>query len=199
MTTIIRHGIKNILNIFYKNRTQKIHLRGLARETKLYGQSITRYLTQLEKEGILKSETEGNLKKYFLQKNDKVYSLLNFLDIEKFEMLPSIKKQAILIFLERLNKKPVITFLFGSTAKKTYKAESDIDLLLIVNNKLNVKEALDYANSQTGETISVFQVSYNNFKNELKMKDDKVLESALETGYPITNHIQYYRCINEKI
>lgn len=198
MTTILKPGIKTILSEFYKNKDKKIHLRELSRLTNLYGQSICRYLNELEKEKILKSEIEGNLKKYYLRKNELVYSLLTLFDVEKFQKLPFLKRQAISYFIERLKEKPLIVFLFGSTAKETFRRDSDIDILLIVNKKIDVRDAQKYSNSQTGQKISDFQISYLNFKKELKMKEDKVVQSALETGYPITNHITFYGCVNDE-
>ena len=38
------------------------------------------------------------------------------------------------------------------------------------------------------------------FLDELKLKNDRVVQSALNTGYPLTNHIMYYEAYyNEKI
>ena len=74
MITALKPGIEKVMRIFYENKEGKFHLREIARKAKLYGQSITRYLNGLEKEGILKSEKEGNMKKYSLNKNKKAYS-----------------------------------------------------------------------------------------------------------------------------
>ena len=39
-------------------------------------------------------------------------------------------------------------------------------------------------------------MNYEDFTNELKLKNDMVIQSALETGYPLINHIKYYEEIN---
>ena len=91
MTTIIKPGIERILKIFY--RIDKIHLRAISRETNMYGQSVTRYLNELEKEKILKSKKEGNLKIYSWDKNNKVYSIKTLFDLERLEKLPFQKKR----------------------------------------------------------------------------------------------------------
>lgn len=200
MTTIIKSGIRTILKVFYNNHNAKVHLRELSRRTNLQGQSIMRYLNKLVEENILKFEKEGNLKKYSLKDNNYIYSLLTLFDIERFEKLPFIKKQAINYFLNNLKEKPIILFLFGSTAKETYKDNSDIDLLLIVNKKIDTSNAKKYVDSQTAQVISDFQISFRDFEKELKLKEDMVIQSAIETGYPITNHIMFYGCVNnEKI
>jgi len=200
MTTLFKPGIRKILYLFYKNRNKKIHLRELARETKMYGQSISRYLKELEKNSILYSEKEGNLKQYSLKNNKAVYSILASFDIEKFEKLPSIRKNAIDNYIKKLSEMPVFMVVFGSTAKETYNEESDIDLLIVTNSKINTKEAEKEADAINAVKISTFQMIYKDFIKELKMKEDNVIQSALLTGYPILNHIHYYEVLqNERI
>ena len=111
MTTIIKPGIERILKIFY--RIDKIHLRAISRETNMYGQSVTRYLNELEKEKILKSKKEGNLKIYSWDKNNKVYSIKTLFDLERLEKLPFQRKEAIKGYIKMLPEKPVFIILFG--------------------------------------------------------------------------------------
>lgn|SRR3989338_2482137 len=198
MKTIIRIGYEKILGLFYEDKSASIHLRDIARKTKLNENSASRFLNMLEKQKILHAVKEANLKKYSLMKNDAVYSILCYFDIIRFNSLPSIRKNAALYFFEKLEEKPIICLVFGSTAKNTYNNSSDLDLLLIVNRKINSKEAEKYADSQTAIKINAMQISYGNFKEELKLKNDKVIQSAINTGYPITNHIEYYRMVNNE-
>lgn len=200
MITILKSGFWKIMQRFYKDKNAKLHLREIARQTKLHEPSVTRFLQSLEKEQILKSEKEGNLKRYSLKRTTRAYFVLELFDIERFEKLPAIRKNAIQTFLNKLPEKPVFAVLFGSTAKGTYKEDSDIDILLITNNQISAKEAEKEADSLTAIKISTFQIKYNDFLIELKMKEDKVVQSALQSGYPLINHIQYYEVLyNERI
>lgn len=198
MKTILKEGYEKIFGIFYSNRSIRIHLREIARKARMNENSAFRFLKQLENENILISRKDGNLKKYELVKNEKVYSILTFFDINRFNALPSIRRNAIAYFMQGLKEKPIIAVLFGSTAKDTYSEDSDIDLLLIVNRKINTKEAEEYADSLTAIRIKCIQINFNEFEKELKLKEDKVVQSALNTGYPITNHIEYYRMRNNE-
>ncbi len=198
METILKPGFEKILALFYQDKSAKIHLRDIARKTKLNENSAFRFLKELEKNGLLLSKKDGNLKKYELQKNDKVYSILAYFDVVKLNKLPSLRKKAIFYFLDNLKEKPIIAFVFGSTAKKTYKEQSDIDILLIVNKKIDTKESENYADAQTGLRISCFQITIQEFIDELKLKRDHVVQAAISTGYPITNHIEYYRMISHE-
>ncbi|MBN1385851.1 nucleotidyltransferase domain-containing protein [Candidatus Woesearchaeota archaeon] len=185
-------GTSKIMYLFYRNTDKSFHLREIARRTGLNENSASRFLNQLEKEGFLTSRKDANLKKYSSKKNLKTFALFTLFDVERLSMLPSIRKNAIACFLDKLTEKPVIAFLFGSTAKGTYTEDSDIDLLLITNKKMDTGNAERYAESQTAIRINVFQMTFLDFKTELRMKQDYVVQSALNTGYPITNHVFFY-------
>lgn len=196
METVLKPGFEKILTLFYQDKSAKIHLRDIARRTKLNENSAFRFLKELEKRGLLRSSKDGNLKKYELQKNDPVYSILAYFDIIRLNKLPNLRQKALFYFLNTLQEKPVIAFVFGSTAKNTYKEQSDIDLLLIVNKKIDIKKSENYTDAQTGIKISCFQITIPDFRDELKLKRDHVIQAAINTGYPITNHIEYYRMIH---
>ena len=198
METVLKPSYEKIVSLFYKDKSAKIHLRAIARRAKLNENSASRFLKKLVKDKVLASKKDGNLKKYELMNNDVIYSIFTHFDILKLNELPSIRRNAILYFLNKLKEKPIIAVLFGSTAKNIYKEESDIDLLLIVNKRIDTKEAEKYADSQTAIRISVFQISMNEFIQELKLKNDKVIQSTINTGYPVTNHIEYYRMMNNE-
>jgi len=188
------------MQLFYKNKTAKLHLREIARQTKLHVPSVTNFLNNLEKEQILKSKKDGNLKKYAIRQSKKTYILFESFDIERFEKLPSIRKNAIEIYTNNLPEKPIFIILFGSTAKGTYKENSDIDLLLVTNNKISAEKAEKEVDALTAMKISTFQINYKNFLVDLKMKKDKVVQSAIASGYPLINHIQYYEVLyNERV
>lgn len=197
MTTILRPGIETIMRVFYENKDSKIHLRELARKTNLYGQSIVRYTKALEKD-ILQSEKDGNQKKYSTRKNKKVYAIYTIFDINKLEKLPEIRKNAIQTYLKNLPEQPVHAILFGSTAKENYTKDSDIDIFIITNKKIDTTEAEKETDNQTAIKISSFQITHKDFIKELKLKEDKVMQSAITTGYPIINHIRYYEELNNE-
>ena len=198
MKTLIRKGIDKILYLFYEEKAARIHLRAIARRTGLNENSAYRFLSELEKEKLLVSRKDGNLKKYETAKTAAVYSIFAYLDVARFGELPSLRKNALGYFLDHLKEKPIIALVFGSTAKRTFKEDSDIDLLLIVNRKIDTKAAKEYADSQTTIRISCTQITVEEFKKELKLKEDKVVQSAINTGYPVTNNVEYYRMINSE-
>jgi predicted nucleotidyltransferase len=197
METIFKPGAMKILRLFYENKSQSLHLREIARKTEMNENNASRFLALLETAKVLKSGKEGNLKKYQITKTNNVFGLFSLLDIEKFETLPSIRKTVIDYFLKTLPKQPIIVLLFGSTAKNHAGENSDIDLLLISNEKIQTAEAEKEAEAQTGIKVQSFKIQYSNFVKELKMKQDSVVQSSISTGFPITNHLKFYQTCNE--
>jgi predicted nucleotidyltransferase len=198
MKTLFKTGYEKILRLFYVDKNAHYHMREIIRKTKLNENSAFRFLNQMEKDKILVSKKDGNMKKYSIAKNDVAYSLLTHLDILKFNSLPSIRKSAVKSFLSKLKEQPVIVILFGSTAKENYQEQSDIDILLIINNKIDTKNAVSYADAQTGIRINPIQITIEELLEEIKLKNDQVIQSALNTGYPITNHIKYYEMMYDE-
>ena len=197
MTTLLKPGIYKILKVFYQ-RKKKIHGRELSRATGLYGQSISRYLKELTLKKILKAEKTGNLKQYSLVESPEVYSMLALFDLEKTRSLPLLRQQAISTYLHTLKVPPIFAVLFGSTAKDTYKKDSDIDILIITLENTSTKEAEKEADALQGVKVSTFQMEFTVFIKELKLREDKVIQSAISTGYPLLNHIYYYEVLHHE-
>ena len=195
METVLKEGYEKILKLFYLNKNKEIHLRDIARKTKLNENSVSRFLKRLEEEKLLISKKDGNLKKYKLLKNKKAFLVLSLFDIERLEKLPKLRKDAIDYFLNNLKDKPLIALLFGSTAKRTFNDKSDLDVLLIVNKKIKTETSENYTEAQTNIKVNIIQINLLDFVKELKMKQDLVIQSALNSGYPLTNHIYFYEVV----
>lgn len=194
MKTIVKPAIWKILKLFYNNRNSALHLREIARQTKMNESSISRHLNNMVKEEILKTSKEANLKKFFVVKKQ-MPVIFPLFDEEKLENLPLLRKDAIKIYLNKLEKKPLLVIVFGSTAKETFRKNSDIDILQVSSAKNDNKEAIKYVEAQTGLRLQVLSLTEEQFKKELKMKEDYVVQSALATGFPVFNAKYYYQAM----
>ena len=189
--TLIHKQYWDILQLFYTNHNSPLHLRDISRKIDLRESATSRHLHALEKTNVLKSYKEANLKKYLLKKQA-IPEIFSLFDNEKLEALPLLRKNAIKEYLKALKNKPVLMIVFGSTAKGNYKDDSDIDIIEIFTTKTNTKDAKNHAESLTGMSIQTFQMTEENFYKELKMKEDMVLQSGINTGFPVFNNQYFY-------
>lgn len=108
-----------------------IHLRELSRTVKTSFANTSRYVNLLEKEGVLRKERQANIVKAYINPGARSLSYLKQLHTEKFLELPRKVQLGITDFLSEMPQKPLIALVFGSYAKKSYTADSDVDLLLV--------------------------------------------------------------------
>ena len=192
MQTLIKTGIWKILKLFYSNRNKPVHLREIARLSGMNESTASLHLRNLVKDGILKHMSEGNLKKFSVSKTV-IPEIFPLFDHERLEKLPLLKKNAIKLYIKSLENKPVLLIVFGSTAKGSFKENSDLDLFEVSSIK-NTK-AEKFAEAQTGVHLQVFRLSENDFINEIITKKDKVLQSAINSGFPAFNQKYFYEVI----
>lgn len=194
MKTLVKPAMWKILELFYNEKNVPLHLRDIARKSRMNVSGASRFLKTLVKEGILKEEKDGSMRKFSVNKSV-IPEIFPMFDYERIKELPLLRKNALKNFLFKLEIKPVFVIVFGSTAKKTFNKNSDIDLLIIFNSKFDTKQAEKYAESQTGIRLSPFSMNFFDFLNEIRLKEDYVIQSALETGFPIFNNKFYYETI----
>jgi hypothetical protein len=118
------------------------------------------------------------------------------LDHEKFQKLPLGKQQALEIYIDKLPIKPIFLLLFGSTANKTFTTESDIDLVIISDTIMDDELAKKAVSTHTNEKIQSFHVTFSDFLQNIRTLEDKVLISAMNTGYPVFNERYYYEVLD---
>lgn len=195
MLSMLKPGYAKIMSQFYKEKGATLHIREIARRTGLHIPSTHRILHELERENILQSQADGNLKKFFVKHNSRTHLIFEMFDVDRFENLPSIRRNAIKTYLACLGYRPVFAVLFGSTARETFRPDSDIDLLIVANTKINLQMAEKEAHAIQALQINAIQITYKELITELKMKTDRVVQSAVHHGYPLINHLEYYTAI----
>ena len=193
-TILMKPGICKILRLFYMNKNHALHLREIARRAGLNESTVSRHLNALLNENILRFEREGNLKKFSVKRSviPKVFPVF---DDEKLEGLPLLRKNAVREYIKCLVKKPVFMVVFGSTTRDTFRDESDLDILEVYNGRTDTKDAVKSAEALTGIKIQVFQLSEKLFYREIIEKKEHVVQSALNTGFPVFNQKYYYEVV----
>ena len=116
---------RKVLTFFYVNRSARVYVRQLAVALQADSTNLSRELARLEREGLLRSETEGRQRYYSI---DRAYPYLKPL----FAMLQgSIGIEPTLKDALKAVDGVQSAWLFGSFAKNEADAASDIDLLIV--------------------------------------------------------------------
>lgn len=151
-----------ILKQFLGDYKSEIYGRALIDRVKLSQKGIALSLEELEKQRVLKSRKEGNLKHYGLNlKYTEIKDLLAITElIRKLEFLN--KEREIAHCLKKDNR---IVGIFGSYARGTNKKNSDLDVFIIGGKK---REELKFFNLNA----SFKYFSQNEWRKLLKKKNN---------------------------
>ena len=116
---------RKLLTYFYANRSARMYVRQLARALDVDSTNLSRELSRLEREGFLRSETEGKQRYYSINRQypwmKAVFSLLQ----GTVGIVPTLASA--LHRVRGIDK----AWLYGSLAKNEADAASDIDLLIV--------------------------------------------------------------------
>ena len=161
-----------VLEYFLKT-TRKIHIKALAKKLKISPYTANYYLKFYKKAHLLNEQKEGNLLFYFLVDNclTRQLKIFYFLDL----IFPHVLK-----FSKKNNVTSLV--LYGSHASGTYDSTSDIDLLIISQQKKINFDELKKIEKETGKEIKIQVFSLGEWRS-LKRKKDPFAQSIL------SNHI----------
>jgi predicted nucleotidyltransferase len=116
---------RKLLTFFYVNRKARVYVRQLANAIEADSTDVSRELRRLEKEGLLRSETEGRQIYYSLNGSYPYLKPLFALLQGSIGIEPALKNA--LKFVPGIES----AWLVGSFAKGEEDASSDIDLLIV--------------------------------------------------------------------
>lgn len=126
-----------VLQWLFGQPERSYHLSELRRLTSLGSASLQRELNRLADAGLVNSERVGNLRRFQANPQSPVYQELVSLVRKTLGVVPLLR-QALQPLAGRLSK----AFIYGSVARQTDTAGSDVDLLLVGEN-LSLNEILN--------------------------------------------------------
>jgi predicted nucleotidyltransferase len=163
-----------ILKNLFTQEHKSIHLRELSRLSGLSAPVLQRELRQLEALGIVTIQKDGNRVKFSANDDNQLYPLLCEL-VLKTEGPAGILKDAF------ADSPAIFVFIFGSTAKGTAHAGSDIDLFVVGDCGLrDVTKRIHAVAGKIGQEINPYVISQNDFTERLH-KQDHFLNEIIST------------------
>ena len=158
------------------NEGKECYLREIARKTDNSTSSISRQLNLLKSNKIITERKSGKELMYSLNfKNNFALKLCELIEIQKLEKFYEKNAEIKIIlqdFLDKIKDENTTNVtIFGSIAKGKYTKESDIDILIISNEKRDFVKEIREINAEYGREISVVNLA----KKELKKSRSSVL------------------------
>ena len=185
---------ERIYRAFFEAKKSRLYFNEIKEKTKLSDSSLWNTLKKLTTNKTFnKIKTKSNT--FYEIKNEKLIAIkFAEIAIKKFENLNTGVKIPLKEFLKECPKDIQTIILFGSASKKQEKKGSDIDLLIVANQKKEINELTEKINAISNYNISIFEITYDEY---IKNKDHVVVQ-AKKTGFPIQNEQLFYEVqINE--
>jgi len=163
---------RRVLGVLLLQPDTALHGREIARRTGLPPGTMTRELNRLAEVGLLNREKRGNQVLYSANRASPVFEELASI-LRKTSGLADVVAEALAPLTDRVT----IALIFGSIARGTEKAGSDIDLLVLGSVDFKtVIEALYPAQEQLGRDINPKVYSLREWKTKHRAKDPFVTD-----------------------
>ena len=158
------------------------HLNELRRLTGLGSASLQRELNRLAAAGLVDAQAVGNLRRFQANPQSPVYAELVALTRKTLGTVP-VLREALLPLLPHLQS----AWVYGSVAKQTDTARSDIDVMLVGNDLLlsQVLAALEPAEAQLGRKINPTCYSPQEFERRRAEPDSFVNRVLSQPTLPL--------------
>ena len=162
---------------------REFHLSELRRLTGLGSASLQRELNRLSEAGLVRSDLVGNLRRFQANAKSPVYAELVGLTRKTLGVQPMLR-EALLPLAPDLQA----AWIYGSVAKQTDTAQSDIDVMLIGKNLLlgKVLELLVPLETQLGRKINPACFTPAEFKRRRAQPDSFVNRVLAQPILPLT-------------
>jgi|SRR5688572_6779024 predicted nucleotidyltransferase len=175
-----------LLRWVYGQPERQYHINELLRLTGLGSASLQRELKKLADAGLVRTERVGNLRKFQANAESPVFRELVALTRKTLGVEPLLRQA-----LEPLAPKLEAAFIYGSVAKGTDTAKSDVDIMLVGKNLLlsKVLELLVPLEAQLGRKINPALLTAAEFKRRRGEPDSFVNRILAQATLPLVGDI----------
>lgn len=182
---------EKVYKAYFESKKSSLYFNEIKELSKLSDSSLTNTLTKLTKNNTLAQEkTKSNT---FYKIKDKKLFALKFSEIatQKFNNLSVGVKTPLRNFLKNIPQEIYTIVLFGSASRNEEQKESDIDLLIVAEKKIDLKGNKKEAELTSKHPISLFHATIPQF---MENKDDIIVQ-ARKTGFPIYKEQNFYEAV----
>jgi len=168
---------KVLLNYFFLNPEDSLFVNEMERKQNLDKRNLLKKLKELENDGLLSSETRGNQKIYSINKLYPLYEEYKKIVFKTIGVESKLKNM--LTKIKGIEK----VYLFGSYAKDSMEAHSDIDLLVVGEHSvMDLQKEISKIQKEIGREINVVNMDKIDFEKRQKGKDP-FIETVFKEKY----------------
>jgi predicted nucleotidyltransferase len=155
---------QRVLGYLFTNPDRSFYVNEIVKHAGMGIGTVQRELEKLSKAGILTVRKIGNQKHYEANHESPIFEELYSLVFKTFGMASVLRKA-----LETLAEKIKISFIFGSVARGTDHAGSDIDLLIISDSLAypELMAAVHKVESELGRTVNPVLYGTSEFRKKI--------------------------------
>lgn len=180
-----------IYRAYFESEKQKLYYNQLKELTGLSHSSLQNVLKKMSEKDLLGLE-KTKAHKFYSIKDDKLFALkYSEIAVQKFKDLNPGVKVPLRHFLKDMPKNVYAVVLFGSASRKEEQKDSDIDLLVVSDKKLDLESNTREAETTSNYPITIFQADIHQFTRN----EDDVIKQARKTGFPIHGEQNFYEAI----
>jgi len=185
-TALFSDSQSRVFRWLFGQPERSYHLSELRRLTGLGSASLQRELNKLAEAGLVRSERVGNLRRFQANAESPVYEELVGLTRKTLGVEPMLREA-----LVPLAPKLETAFIYGSVAKGTDTAKSDIDVMLVAKNLLlsKVLELLVPLEAQLGRKINPTCLTPAEFKRRRAERDSFVNRVLSQPTLPLMGDV----------
>lgn len=176
---------------FFESKAKKLYYSQLKDLTKLSHSSLQNTLKRFVTQNIL-LEDKQKAHVFYEIKQTRLFALkYSEIALRKFANLNRRVRIPLENFLQEIPQNIYSIVLFGSASRGEEQNESDIDILVVSDTKLDLETAKKHANSISHYPLSVFECTMKEF---LEAKDPVILQSR-KTGFPLKGEQYFYEAM----
>jgi predicted nucleotidyltransferase len=178
---------EKLLKYFIENKEEEVSIKELSRRVGADYKIVHVAVNRVIEEKLLEKRIVGNnvLLKYFNSFSPLIFKI----EFERRNTL--LKKKDFKVLYRYLDEFefPLISLIFGSTVKGNFSKNSDIDLLIITDNKKEIENKLKLLPLKLD--LNIF--SYSEFVKMLQTKNFNLVSEAIRKNILLTGIEDYYR------
>jgi len=173
-----------IVDLLNRNKEKEFTINEVAKSLDQHYSFVHRIIERLSEDNIIIKKKIGKSYACSLNMgNEKTTALLSLAEIERKEAFYQKNREIKLIlenFIDLIKKETYSVILFGSYAKGTAVRDSDLDILIIVKNKILINKVIRELYAKYGKEINVIMLTLEEFAQQM---DKEFVKEIIRNHY----------------